>query len=542
MSDASPRPDISDIPEAVAKPKRRWSIQLIWMVPIIAVLIGGTLAVRAFLEHGRTITITFKTGEGLETGKTKIKYKAVEIGKVESIAIAEDRSHVIVTAQLRRDAKGFLVQDTRFWVVRPRISGGYVSGLGTLMGGTYIGMDVGKSTEPSRDFKGLEVPPVVTSDVQGTTFVLHAADLGSLYITSPIFFRRLQVGQVSGYDLDREGRGVTFTVFINSPYDRYVRTNTVFWHASGIDLSLSADGLKVNTESIVSILLGGIAFQTTEDKGEASRASPNSAFTLFDNREDAMKHAEVASTFLLVFRESVRGLSVDSPVMFRGVPLGEVTKINLNFDPRGKDFYITVAIRLYPERLRRQQAPGINPQEDLRAFINELIDHGLRAQLGSGNLLTGQRYIALEFSPKAPKVKVNWSQMPPEFPTIPAGQEDIQAALTRIARKIEKMPLEELTAEVRHTVRTLDHSLQSADRLVKRVDAEIVPEARALLDEARNTLGEAKEVLSTDAPLQQDLQDTLRELSRAARSVRVLMDYLERYPEALIRGKKGDGR
>ena len=274
MTEEHPRPDISDIPEAVAEPKRRWSIQLVWLVPIIAALIGGTFAVRAILERGPTITITFKTGAGLEAGKTRIKYKEVEIGEVKNVAISEDRSQVIVTARLGRESKGLLVEDTRFWVVRPRIYGGNISGLGTLLGGTYIGVDVGKSTKPSRTFDGLEAPPAVTKDVPGTAFFLHAADLGSLNITSPIFFRRLQVGQVVAYELDRVGRGVTFTIFINSPYDRFVKANTLFWHASGIDLSLTAGGLKVNTESIVAILSGGVAFQTPEGQGRSASGGP----------------------------------------------------------------------------------------------------------------------------------------------------------------------------------------------------------------------------------------------------------------------------
>jgi paraquat-inducible protein B len=540
MSDAPPEPDISGIPEAVVVPKRRYSIQLVWIIPIIAALIGGTLAVRAFLERGRIITITFKTGEGLEAGKTEIKYKDVEIGKVKNIAIAEDRSHVIVTARMAWESKGFLVEDTRFWVVRPRIQGGYISGLSTLMGGTYIGMDVGISAKPSRTFKGLEVPPVVTRDVPGTTFFLHATDLGSVDITSPIYFRRLQVGQVTAYNLNRDGRGVTFAIFINSPYDQYVRSNTLFWKASGIDLTLNANGLKVNTESLVSILLGGLAFQVPEDKSGSPRALPNSNFNLFANKEEAMRFGETARPFRLVFRESVRGLSIDSPVEFQGVPLGEVSNIKLEFDPRMRKPYIAVEIMLYPERLHGPGVSRSSSEGDSHALINELVDRGLRARLGSGNLLTGQRYIALEIFPKAPKVKINWSQRPPELPTTRAGEEELQESLARIARKIEKMPLEEIAAEVRQAARSLDQSLQSADRLLKQVDAEIVPEARAVLDEARKTLGDARGVLSTDAPLLNDLRETLRELSRAAWSVRVIVDYLELYPESLIRGKKGD--
>lgn len=540
MNDTPHQPDVKEIPEAVAEPKRRWSIQLVWIIPIIAALIGGTLATKAFLERGRTITITFSTGEGLEAGKTKIKYKDVEIGKVENIVIAEDRSRVIVTATVSSESTRILVKDTNFWVVRPRIYGGYISGLNTLMGGTYIGVDVGTSTEESRAFRGLEVPPVVTTDAKGTTFFLHAKDLGSLNITSPIFFRRLQVGQVVAYDLDKNGQGVTFTIFINSPYDRFIKTNSVFWHASGVDLSLSATGLKVNTESLAAILLGGVAFETPMDGAKSAIVSANTTFSLFANRDEAIKHAESARTFRLVFKDSVQGLSVNSPVEFQGVPLGEVTDIALELEPRRNQFYVAVEVELYLERLYGKQVQTPKSQDDIRAIINGMVARGLRARLGSSNLLTGQRHITLDFVPAVQKTKINWSTKPPEFPTTGTGESDLRETLTRLAGKIEKMPLEETLEEVRSSVRSLNEALNSADKLLKRVDKEIVPEARAVLDQARATLRDAGNVLSADAPVHHDLRETLQELSRAAQSVRVLADFLERHPESLIRGKKGD--
>lgn len=540
MNDTPHQPDAAEIPEAVAEPKRRWSIQLVWIIPIIAALIGGTLAVNAYLERGRTITITFKTGAGLEAGKTRIKYKDVDIGKVENIVIAEDRTHVIVSATVSNESTGILLKDTNFWVVRPRIYGGYISGLDTLMGGTYIGVDVGSSTEQSRSFQGLEVPPVVTTEAKGTAFFLHAEDLGSLNITSPIFFRRLQVGQVVAYDLDNNGKGVTFTIFINSPYDRFVKANSVFWHASGIDLSLSAAGLKVNTESLAAILLGGVAFETPKDGTETTSVSANTTFSLFANREDALKHAESARTFRLVFRESVQGLSVNSPVIFQGVPLGEVKDIALEFDPRRKQYYVEVKVQLYLDRLHGKQAQAPQFQENTRAIISGLVERGLRARLGSSNLLTGQRHITLDFDPTAQKKTIDWDTKPPVLPTAGTGENDFRETLTRLAGKIEKMPLAETVEEVRSAVRSLNEALNSADKLLKRVDKEIVPEARAVLDQARATLRDAGNVLSPDAPVHHDLRDTLQELSRAARSVRTLSDFLERHPESLIRGKRGD--
>ena len=541
MSDPQQNPELSAIPEAVAEPKRRHSLQLVWLIPIVATIIGGTLAVRTYLAKGPTITISFKTGEGLEAGKTKIKYKDVEVGVVKTITIAKDLTHVIATAELQKGVTPYLVADTRFWVVRPRISGGSITGLGTLMGGAYIGIDVGKATQSQRAFRGLETPPVIAMDVPGTRFLLHSADLGSLDIGSPIYFRRIQVGQVASYELDKGGTGVTFTVFVNAPYDKHVKSNTRFWNASGIDLTMDASGLKLNTESVVSILIGGIAFQTLDEAGEAPPSGPNTAFILFANREEALKHRDTLSqNYLLVFKESVRGLSVGAPVDFRGLIIGEVTGINVEIDPRTKGIDMLVYIRYYPERLRSRAIGALPSLKEHETIITKMVEGGLRAQLKSGSLLTGQLFVGLDFFPEAPKAKINWASNPPQLPTTPGTMAELQATLMQIMKKLEKLPLDEVVADLRQTVQTLDATLKSADKMVQRVDAEIVPEVRAALEEARKTLGAAKQTLSADAPLQQDLRETLRELARTAQSIRVLTDYLDRHPESLLRGKQED--
>jgi paraquat-inducible protein B len=543
MSDTPHNPEISDIPEAVAEPKRRHSIQLVWLIPIVAALIGGALAVRTYLEKGPTITITFKTGEGLEAGKTKIKYRDVEVGVVNTITVAKDLTHVIATAELQKQTTPYLVEDTRFWVVRTRISGGSVTGLGTLMGGAYIGIDVGKSKEPRRAFQGLEMPPAITMDTPGTRFQLHSADLGSLNIGAPLYFRRIQVGQVVSYELDKDGTGVTFTVFVNAPYDRYVKENSRFWNASGIDLTMDASGVKLETQSMVSILIGGIAFQTLDEEGEAPPTGPNTAFTLFASREEAMKHRDtISQEYLLVFKESVRGLSVGAPVDFRGLTIGEVTGIHVEIDPRTKGIDMLVYIRYYPQRLRSRAIGPLPSLKEHATIITKMVENGMRAQLKSGSLLTGQLFVALDFFPNAPKAKVLWHRNPPQLPTTPGSLVELQETLTQIMKKIEKLPLNEVVGDVRQTLQTLDTTLKSTDRLVQRLDNDVAPEARAALEEARETLVAAKQTLSPDAPLQYDLRETLRELTLAAQALRVFADYLDRHPESLIRGKQEDVR
>jgi paraquat-inducible protein B len=558
MSTTPQHTETVEIPKAYVERRRYRSSQLIWLIPIIAAIIGISLAVKSYLERGPVITITFMNGEGVEAGKTKIKYKDVQIGEVKSITISKDRTHVVVTAELNKEAEELLVDDTRFWVVRARISGGSITGLGTVMGGSYIGVDAGMSKAERYDFTGLESPPVIRRDDPGRQFVLHAADIGSLNISSPIFYRHMQVGEVISYELDKDGKGVTLRAFIRSPYDQYVKTNSLFWHASGIDFTLDANGVRVNTESMVSILLGGIAFQTEDDSAGAKPAGPNSVFTLFANRNEAqMRPDTLVENYILVFRESLRGLPVGAPVDLRGVTVGEVTRINIELDPRKKSFSMPVEIKFYPERLKaRYRNAQKGKLMDSRKLLDALVENGFRAQVHSGNLLTGQLYVALDFFPQAPRARIDWRKNPPEFPTITGSMEQFQTALMHILQKIEKLPLEELSGDARKTMQSLDATLKSTDRLLKGIDATILPEARGMvedvrktldevrktMDDARKTLGSANQTLSADAPLQLDMREALREMGRAAQSLRTLGDYLERHPESLISGKKEEKR
>ncbi|TDG08144.1 MCE family protein [Paraburkholderia guartelaensis] len=528
---------LPDLPEAKPVRGSRWRMQIVWLVPIVAVLIGGWLAAKAIIEEGPTITISFKTGDGLEAGKTKIKYKDVDIGVVKAVTLSPDHKRVIATGELVKDAASMLVDNTRFWVVRPRISGGTVSGLSTLLSGSYVGMDEGNSSKMRHDFVGLEVPPVIPSDIPGREFVLHSGNMGSLDVGSPVFFRRLQVGQIASYEMDPNGKGVTLRVFVNAPYDRFVRSDTRFWHASGLDVSLSPDGVQINTQSVVSMLIGGVAFETPDDDDSGSpEADANSKFELYATHADSMKvHDRIVDTYVVTFYDSVRGLTVGAPVDFRGVVIGEVTRIYTRFDPVKKQFSIPVEINLYPERFTSRFEKG-QPSGRLtsqpRQLAEFLVASGFRFQLRSGNPLTGQLYVAFDVFPDAAKAKIDWSRTPPEMPTVPRTLQSLQDSLTRLLAKLNGIPFEAIGANAQRT-------LKSANDVMAKLGTDVVPQAHDTLSAAQSTLNSATDALQPDSQLQQNTSDAMRELARTAASVRMLTDYLERHPEAVVQGKPG---
>ncbi len=548
--------DLANIPEASREPGRRARVSVVWVIPVVAALVALGIAVQRILTEGPIVTVTFRAAEGLEAGKTFVKYRDVNIGQVTAIRLTDDFTRVLVTAKIDRHAKPLLVEDARFWVVQPRVTLSGISGIGTLLAGNYIGFEPGRSGKERRRFDGLETPPIIPGGLPGREFVLRADTLGSVGIGSPLYYRRLNVGQVVAYDLAADGKSVDIKVFVHSPYDRYVTTSTRFWTASGVDMSVGSEGLSVRTESMVSVLIGGLAFETPDYLPAGEPAAANAVFPLYNSRATGLARRQTDVTpFTLLFDESVQGLSAGAPVTFLGMQIGEVTEIGLEPQPSSRRVRPRVEIVTYPERLyQRLRQPVASmaramTREERRAMQERFVARGMRAQLRRGSLLGGQMFVAFDYFPDAPGARIDWTREPPQLPTVPGKAVDLETKLNGILGRLDKVRFEAIGRDVEQTLASLDRALKDAGRTLTRVEGETLPEARRALEDVRRAAAAADRVLGStdnallgpDAPAQQEMRDALREVARAARAIRVLADYLEQNPEALLRGKNKEG-
>jgi len=565
MSDSDSRhPDLNgsdSLPDAVVEKRRGFSI--VWLIPLVAALVGAWLAYKTLSEQGPILTLTFREGTGLDAGKTKIKYKALDVGVVETVRFSPDLSEIIVTARMNKEVERHLGENSRFWVVRPRLGFGGVSGLETVVSGTYIEVEFGDGN-PARTFAGLEQPPIVRTDTPGHRYLLLTDRLGSIQRGSPIYFRDIQVGEVLTTQLAEDKRNVLVHVFVNAPYDRLVRDHSRFWKTSGFEVSLGAQGIDVRMESLLSVLLGGIAFDTSGHDETDSPSRDGTQFRLYDSFADIAESSYTRrDSYLMYFEGSVRGLSVGAPVEIRGLKIGKVTEVKLDIDLKTGNIRVPVLVELELERIlsadqvkQFDETYGALRAEGRRPGMEHMVKHGLRAQLKTGSLLTGQLFVELDFYPDSPPLELVYGGRYPEIPTVPGTLEAFQKTAMDILNNLRKLPLDQIANELlgtmqganrlvnapewRATIRSLDATLKDVRALARTADRQVA----ALAVDAGKTLGAARstlESLDPEAPLMVDLTNTLEELAAAARSIRALSDYLDRHPESLLYGKGGPG-
>ncbi|MFC7477720.1 intermembrane transport protein PqiB [Dankookia sp. GCM10030260] len=548
-----------------AKVDLRPRLSPIWLVPVVAVLIGAWLVWDAMAKRGPLVSVTFQSAEGLLPGQSHLRHLDVDLGLIERVTLNPDMAGVTVTIRTTREAKPLLTEHAQFWVVRPRLFAGSISGLGTLVSGSYI--EVIRPVEGGRrqlSFTGLEDPPLLQSRVPGRTLTLQASRIGSITVGAPVFFRDMNVGQVLGWDLGKMAESVTIHAFVRAPFDQYVQPNSRFWNASGLSVQLAAEGVQVQLESLKALLLGGIAFDAPEADGAAGAALP-ATFPLFASEQmakDQSYHRRVKA--MAYFQGSVSGLAVGAPVTFQGLKVGQVTRIGLEYDPASDMIRAPVQFEMQPDRIGDAKAvEKRGPLENARI----LVGRGMRAQLQSGNLLTGQMQVALEMIPDAAPAELRVEGDVLVIPAVPGQIAGIMASATQIVAKLEKLPLDRMGEsvdstlqgvsqivngpELKQSLAALQATLAGSHDLMKRLDEGMAPALRqlpAIAGNLQGSLTQANRLLASldrgygdNSRFNRDLERLMLQLNDTTRSLRSLADLLSRNPEALIRGRGGQG-
>lgn len=553
------------VPAAPVRHRRR--IPLIWIVPFLTVLIALYLAWNTFSKRGPTITVSFDTASGLTPGQSQLKYRNVVMGTVKSIAIAPDLANVLVTIETVREAESLLTDKTVFWVVKPQLFAGSISGLETILSGSYIGMRPStESGKPQRDFVGQQDPPVLQASAKGTIFRLDTKRLGSISLGAPVFFRDIDVGTVLGWDLHDLANSVTIHAFVRAPFDQYVRNDSSFWDASGVSIKFGSDGIDIQLESLRAVLLGGIAFDTPQGSTQPV-AKADQVFELFKNLDQA-KAAGFGQQIKLVsyFPGSVAGLSPGADVTFHGLKIGEVTDVGLVFDQQTDRVVVPVRYRVEAGRIANlAKAQGMEPEK----IAEEMIKRGLRATLESPNLLTGGKIVAFQVLPDAKPAELRKVGDHYVIPSAEIGGFDsITRAASELLSKVNRIDFDRIGnslvnaasgidstvngPQIKATLAALEKAMLDVQDIARKLDKDATPALRRLpeiaqqlqdaVTKANRLIGSVDKGYGDQSKFHRDLDRLIPQLTDAARSIRALSDLLTRHPEALIQGRTNTGK
>jgi paraquat-inducible protein B len=551
-------PSSSGTSLAVTRRSRRVSI--IWIVPAVAIAIGAWLAFDTLSREGPTIRVTFDAAEGLQPGQSQLKYKDIVFGTVKSLQLTPDKWHVVVTIDTTREAAPLLTENTEFWVVKPRLFAGSISGLDTILSGSYVGLVPGKPGAPKHEFTGQEDPPILEAHIPGHVFELKSPRIGSISVGSPLFFRDISVGEVLGWDLADMADSVTIRAFVRAPYDAYVHDETRFWNASGISLSLGGTGIHVQMESLRALLFGGIAFDTPAKDAHTPVTEGSHVFPLFADR-DAARSASYTRMIkgLSYFDGSVQGLAPGSEVTMHGLKIGQVTEVRLTANAVKGKILAKVRYEVQPERI---SGLGQRVFKTDSEAVAAMLGLGLRANLESASLIFGQQMVVMSLVKDAPVVTVAMEDDDFVIPsTESSGFAQLASAATDVLNKINTIPFSQIGANLNGVLGSVNKATEGPE-LKEAVDnlnailgsvhrATDGPQLKAAVDNLATALAAAQKTLNNankfivsaddgygnDTKFHRDLDRLLVQTDEAVRSIHALADLLSRHPEALIKGR-----
>lgn len=531
---------------------QRWNV--VWVVPILALIVGGWLVYHSISSKGPLVKVTFETAEGIVSGKTEVRCRNVKVGYVDDVELSDDLRYVTVNLRMNPEAAKLLRQNAVFWVVKPRVSAGDVSGLGTFLTGAFIELDPGPEDGDQKhrtEYNGLERPPTTSLSVPGRRLVLHAEEAGSLLAGSPIYYRGFEVGRIENRLLAKDGLTITYDAFVREEYAWLVTRNTRFWNTSGVDVTAGPEGFRLRTPSFQAMVSGGAEFRVPSEVEPGEEVKDGAVFTLHRNYDDAMKSTFAPSLeFLMLFDQSVRGLTEGAPVEFRGIPIGRVTKISFDLNPLRGDRRIPVLVGIDPSLLRKDASERL--KDPTSGFMEEAVERGLRASLKTGSLLTGALFVDLDYHSDASYAEMSMTENFRTIPTISSGFAQLEAKVSTILDKIAALPLDEAMTKINLAADESAKTIAEARNTLKEIEGAAASARKTLEDPAfkdlpadlKTTLASLEKSVSSvgpDGAIQGDLLRTLDELRAALRSISAMSTTIGEKPSSLLWGKDSSG-
>lgn len=506
----------------------------VWILPVVALLLGLWAVYYSLTQQGPTIEIQFQTAAGLVEGKTKIKYLDVVVGQVENIRFTPDREAVIVSAKLDLDAEDLLREDSRFWAVTARLGAGAVSGLDTLLSGAYIEMAPGTGAPDARDFVALELPPVTPPGSPGMSVELYSDQSPSLSAGDAVLFHGYKVGRVETIDFNPDTKEIRYRLFVDAPYHTLIDSSVRFWDVSGVSIDLGADGLKVSTGSLQTILLGGVSFDKPPGMSQGLPVENGATFKLYPSYDEILAHPyRYGMHYVVRFDQSLRGLAPGAPVEYRGISIGYVKRIMIKegvaLSEAGSGDALPVLIYVEPGRLEAGDSPEMLAEIEKSLRIG--VTRGLRASLATGNIITGSLFIEMDYYPDQPPAELGQFQEYQTIPTISGGLNRIEHQISTLLEKVNALPLEQTIVGANVALAELTGSLASLRKILDN------QETQSLTTQLQATLQELQRVLagfSPDSEAYQSLNASLRDLNSTLQNLSTLTDTLSDQPNAIV--------
>lgn len=534
---------------AVAKVSPIKQLSVIWLIPVLSVLIGMWMIYDYVSHQGPEITLHLSRADGIEAGKTLIKSRNVKLGTITSVSLSKDFQSIIAKAQMTPEAKRMMKEDTRFWVVKPRIGKGGISGLDTLLSGAYIALEPGISKKNKVTFEVLDTPPVASQHAKGLRLMLTKRSSGKLVVGDPILYEGFTVGHVESVEFSPQQKRAQYQIFIMSPFDKLVHSNTKFWVNSGMKMNLNSKGLNLDIGSIETLLTGGISFSIPDGQQEGALVSQSMAkFDLYDSQELAQasvfnKYAE----FVMLFDESIRGLNVGAPVEYRGVPIGYVAKVPLELEKVNDHFSqhkLPVLVRIELARIF-QDYDKLSVPDFTDMFKQEFVD-GLRGTLKTGSLLTGALFIDTDMYPNKELWDKNTTYSGyPVFPTKVAGVAELQKKFGQLIDKFNNLPLENTVNTINHTMKQSDKAFAAFTKTNQELSSLLAkPSTQQLPESLQKSLVELQRTLQgygPDSQTYQDLESSMQQLNQTLEQLNPLIKQLNQKPNSMVFGKDSQG-